>query len=218
MRPTPRPRAQPTTVTAAPDPYLAACGDTSRSTALAPAGRWSIADGSLAGFRVHERFLQIQTPNEAVARTAQVAGAMILTGAASSLTVSKACVAVSTTSLHSVDRVPFMDTRDRDGWFPDVLESRDYPVALFRTSDVTLPTETASGRKVTVPVSGQLTMHGVTRTVTLALEGTLNGDQVQLAGGFPIQLADYGMSFPENPVAEVEQTVTIEFQLFLDRA
>ena len=175
-----------------------------------------IGSGSEAGFRVHERFLDLELPHEAVARTDHVAGGMMVSNDGSRLQISHACVAVSTLSLHSVDSVPGVRTTDRDGIIPDVLHGLYNPVATFRTEHLPLPASAGEGQKQTVPVAGQFTISGVTKPVEVMVEGTIQGGQLQVVGSFPITLADYGMSPPENPIAAVDSKAVVEFRLFLD--
>src|SRR5262249_7222149 len=53
-------------------------------------GLWVIQPGSLAGYRAHEKFEQLTSPHEAVARTGQVGGWLLVEGSA----IVTGCVAV----------------------------------------------------------------------------------------------------------------------------
>lgn len=197
--------------------YKSACGSLQASSASAPAGTWLMATGSAAGFRVHERFLQVQLPNEAVGRTDHVAGGLTITGSTGALRITRACVAVSTLSLRSVDEVPGFTTSNRDGVIPGVLDGLDNPAAIFRAEDVALPTNATEGQRQTIHVSGNFSIHGVTKGVVASMEGIMQSGQLEVVGSFPITLEDYGMAPPENRMAAVDSTVTIEFHLYLDR-
>jgi hypothetical protein len=60
------------------------------------------------------------------------------------------------------------------------------------------------------------TAHGVTRAGTAFLVAIIQGQRAEAAGSFSVELHDYGMAPPENRVAAVDSTVTIELHVFLE--
>jgi len=201
--------------------YQAACHQPKSTPGVARAGTWLVAAGSEAGMRVHEKFIDLQLPNEAVARTQQVAGGFVLSGSGNSTRVDSACIAVGTLLLHSVDTVPEMpllDTSQRDPVIAVVLDAVDDPVATFRATGLGLPSDFDDGTTHRLSVPGEFTIHGVTRDVVAPLEGTMKRTHAELVGSFTLKLAEYGMEPPENPMAAVDPTVTIEIHIFLDRS
>jgi polyisoprenoid-binding protein YceI len=81
---------------------------------------------------------------------------------------------------------------------------------------VTLPAPAGDGLQQTVTLEGTFTIHGVSKPVSVTVEGMMLQGQLQIVGSFPIALADYGMAPPENPIASVDSKVMIEFRLFLE--
>ena len=49
---------------------------------------------------------------------------------------------------------------------------------------------------MTVPATGDLTLHGVTKSVTLDLTAQWNGSTITVKGNTPIVMADYQISPP----------------------
>lgn len=69
------------------------------------------------------------------------------------------------------------------------------------------------------PASGDLTIRGVTRTVTVDLGAQRRGDALVVVGSAPVRLADFGVTAPTAPiVASVEDAGAIEFQLYFRRS
>jgi polyisoprenoid-binding protein YceI len=173
-------------------------------------GTWKVtandAAGSFVGYRVHERFAQGLVDNEATGRTSDVTASMSVDGS----TVSDVSVTANLATLRS-DK-DFRDERlHRQG-----LETDTFPTATFVASGpVTLPDPPAKGRTVAVSVDGDLTLHGVTKQVSVPLKGRWDGRTIQVVGELPVRMSDYGMTAPTSPViAEVDDHGSLELQLF----
>jgi polyisoprenoid-binding protein YceI len=69
---------------------------------------------------------------------------------------------------------------------------------------------------VTVP--GQLTIHGVTRSVQVTVNLQVSGSKAQAAGSTSFSMTDFGVSPPQVPITAVQPQVTLEFQLKLVKA
>jgi hypothetical protein len=201
------------------DAYKSACQLNKPKASQPPAGLWITRSGSEAGFRLHEFFLGLQAPNEAVARTEQVAGGVVVARTAGVLTVTQACIGVSSLTVQSVDRVPAMDdTHGRDPIIVDILEGLDHPYAVFNAHDVTLPSNAMDGGRHRFDLPGELTIKGVTRPAIATLEAIAGDRNIEAVGTIPIVLSDFAMSLPENPMATIDPTATLEAHLFLERS
>jgi polyisoprenoid-binding protein YceI len=68
-------------------------------------------------------------------------------------------------------------------------------------------------------VTGNLTLHGVTRAVTVPVEGRWDGETVQVVGQIPIEFADYDITPPSvGGFVTVADKGAMELQLvFLKR-
>ena len=77
----------------------------------------------------------------------------------------------------------------------------------------------ADGQTISVTATGELTLHGVTKTVQVPIEARLSGDVVTVAGSIAIAFADYGIDPPSSfIVLSVEDHGTMEFQLHFRKA
>ncbi len=100
------------------------------------------------------------------------------------------------------------------------IETDTFPEASFTlTGEVDLGTAPGDGESFTTEASGDLTIHGATRSVTVPIEGQLVGDTVVVVGRLDIVFADYGIDKPRAAfVLSVEDQGEMEFQLFLARS
>lgn len=99
---------------------------------------------------------------------------------------------------------------------PDAGSSGDDPAGSTDTADGQW--SVAAGEEITTDASGNLTVHGETRPVTIPIEARWSGDVIDVAGSLEVALADFGMTPPERPFVSVSETGTMEFQLAFERA
>ena len=177
-------------------------------------GTWNLAAndslGSYAQYRIHEKFADGLVDNEATGRTPAVSGSMTIAGNS----VSDITVTADLSKLKS-------DKQFRDNVLASRgLETAKFPTATFTsTAAATLPSAPVTGKTLDVSVTGDLTLHGVKRSVTATLQGRWDGRQIQVIGGIEIQLADYAMTAPTTPiVASVDDHGTLELNLFFTKA
>ena len=68
-------------------------------------------------------------------------------------------------------------------------------------------------------VIGDLTLAGVTKSVTITLQGRWDCTQVQVVGSLPIAFSDYNITAPTAPaVASVDDNGEMELQLFFKKS
>jgi polyisoprenoid-binding protein YceI len=98
-----------------------------------------------------------------------------------------------------------------EGW----LNTAKYPSAEFTLTRIvspTQPTPLPDGKTVPVQAEGQLTLHGVTKTIPVAAELTwikgtqdtarrLPGDLLHIRATFAVELADYGITGQLGPMS-----------------
>jgi len=197
---------------AAPKPTIK---DTATSAGGSVEGAWQLsandANGSFVQYRVHEQFAAGLVDNEATGKSTDVTGTLTVKGT----TVSDVTVTANLAALKS-DR----DFRD-NALKTRGLETDKFPTAKFVASgSITLPSTPVKGKTIDVEVPGSLTLHGVTKTVTVPLQGRWDGKTVQVVvKALPINLTDYGMTPPTGgPVAEVDDHGDLEMQLFFTQA
>ncbi|HEX7277735.1 MAG TPA: YceI family protein [Acidimicrobiales bacterium] len=177
-------------------------------------GTWSVADGSEAGYRVREKLAALPAQSDAVGRTSDVTGSVTIRSSGGQLVADGITVEVDVSTLESnEDR---RDNRIRTSG----LESNQFPTATFTsTQPVTLPAGTEAGQAVTADVTGDLTLHGVTKMVTIPLDVRLTGGQGEVVGSLKFPFSDFGMSPPNiGGFVTVDPDATLEFKLLLARA
>jgi polyisoprenoid-binding protein YceI len=192
---------------------------TSSSTAATTglAGTWTVATGSLAGYRVQELFAGATSKHLAVARTSNVSGTLTVSGDSSGYQVSQMTLSADLTSLHSVDQVVGRNVTQRDGIVSRQLNVQQFPNATFTASSASVPGP-ITGSPVDVTAPGKLTIRGVPHDVTATAKAQVVGDRIEIAGTLTINMADYGVTPPQVPFTAVDSTVTIEFDVFLARS
>src|SRR2546430_10263504 len=179
----------------------------------AVAGTWTVASGSQAGYRVREQLASLPAPSDAVGRTTAVTGSFTLTQVASGDAVTAASFSVDVSTLTSDKAM-----RDRR-IHPPGLQSHRHPTATFQlSSPIVLPAGSAGSPTIHLSAIGALTIHGVTRTVTIPIDGRLSGSQIELVGSITFPFRDFGMTPPSiGGFVSVQDNATMEFQLVLTR-
>jgi polyisoprenoid-binding protein YceI len=187
----------------------------SASTTGTLGGSWTVAIGSIAGYRVKELFVGESSKHEAVARTSSVSGSLTVAGDANGYQVTAITITAVLTGLHSVDTVAGRDVSQRDGYVSRQMNLSQFPNATFTASSISVPGSTSGPVDVTLP--GKLTIHGVTKDVTATAKAQVSGNKVEVAGSVSIVMTDYGITPPSVPFTTVDPQVTIEFDVFLTR-
>jgi polyisoprenoid-binding protein YceI len=185
------------------DNVPATSATTAAASATVPAsfdGTWVAASGSQAGYRVKE--VLFGQSAEAVGRTSNVDGALTISGT----TVESAAISIDLASVAS-------DESRRDGQFRGrIMNVSQYPTATFTLkSPIDLGTLPADGATVTVPATGELTLHGTKKTVTVDVTAKRSGGTISVNGTIPVVFADYGIPNPSFGPASVEDHGEIEF-------
>lgn len=199
-----------------PDPESS--GDGPAGSTETADGRWSIVagDDTFAGFRITENFTG-GIDNTAVMHSPAVTGTLEVDGTA----IDDVTVEVELGALVSKDSVPpgVPGIENRVGQMRgDGLEIDAFPTASFElTEPIALAGEPTAGETITADATGDLTVHGETRSVTIPIEARWSGDVVDVAGSLEVALADYGMTPPERPFVSASDTGTLEFQLAYER-
>jgi polyisoprenoid-binding protein YceI len=182
------------------------------------AGTWTVDpsigsfddfSSSFVGYRVREELASIGA-TEAVGRTPDVTGTLTVDGTA----ITEAEFTADLTTLRS-------DEANRDRQLGrQALQTSQFPTATFvLTQPVDLGSVPAEGQAVDVTVTGDLTLHGVTRTVEIPLQARLEGGVVTVVGSLPIVFADYDIEKPSSfVVLSVEDNGVMEFQLHFTQA
>lgn len=171
-------------------------------------GSFSDFSSSFVGYRVNETFADNRA-NTAVGRTPAVSGSLVLAGTK----ITNVEIAADLTRLQS-------DDNRRDGRLRDqAIETSTFPQATFRLSaPIDLGAAPVDGATITATATGELTLHGVTRTVTVPIEARLSGDVVTVTGSITIPFSDYSIQRPTSfLVLSIEDHGVMELQLHFRR-
>jgi polyisoprenoid-binding protein YceI len=199
----------PTPVSLAPSGSGGSTGRTASAGDLD--GRWTIRQsGSFVGYRVREKLAFLSAPSDAVGRTSAVRGRLTVAG----LRVEAVDVSADLRRLQS------NEARRDARIHTQGLASDRFPTARFvLTTPVSFDAVPRQGATVKVEATGDFTLHGVTRRVTITLQARWNGDTMEVAGGFPVTFSDYGVTAPSfGGFVSVQDHGTVELHLVFARA
>jgi polyisoprenoid-binding protein YceI len=177
------------------------------------AGTWAVADGSIAGYRVREKLAQLPAPSDAVGRTGAITGQVTIDDEDGAYSAGNANFTVDVSQLKS-------DQDKRDNRIRSIgLETDKFPQATFAVAGpISIPADAVNGKTVTVPVEGDLTLHGQTKKVSIPLQVRRDGAQIRLVANYQFGWADFGMEAPSvPPFVSVTGNPTLEFDLHLSK-
>ena len=203
--------------TASESPGASATPAPSGGTATAGelAGDWSVSNGTVVGYRVREKLASLPAQSDAVGRTSSVTGSATFEASGDAVTVAAASFEADLTTLAS-------DDGRRDNRIREIgLQSSQFPTATFElTSPLEVPAEALTGATVDVTLVGDLTIHGVTKSVSIPAQAQLTADgMVSVLGSLTFPFSDYGMTPPSiGGFVTVEDNATLEFVLVLAKA
>lgn len=182
----------------------------SASTASGLAGAWQIAAGgqSFVGYRVQEQLANVGAAT-AVGRTTAVTGTLAFDGTK----ITDVMIEADLSRLQS-------DRSQRDNALrQQALETGRFPNARFKlTQQIQLSSTPEPDRPIEATAVGELTLHGVTKSISIALKGQLTNGQVVVVGSLDIVFADYNIAQPRAvTVLSVENHGLLELQLIFSR-
>ncbi len=171
-------------------------------------GTWQLSGNSVAGYRVVEDFAGGLSDFEAVGRTSEIEGSLTISGTQ----VTDANFSVDVASIES-------DDSRRDGQFKGRIMSADqFPSADFvLTSPIELGSVPAEGETITADATGELTLRGVTNTVTFPLTARWIDGEIETLGSIDVLFTDYGIDNPSTQVISVRDEGLVEFSLIFIR-
>jgi len=153
--------------------------------AYSVAGTWKAGSGSQVGYRVQEvLFGQAHT---AVGRSSSVTGQMMITGK----TVTAAGFTVKMITIHT-------NSSQRDAQFDGrIMDVAAYPTGSFTlTKPIDLAPLPARGAVTTYTATGNLKLHGQTRSVTFPLKAERTASGIEVAGSIPVLFSKWDIPNP----------------------
>lgn len=180
----------------------------------AVAGNWTIAGRSQAGYRVRERLANLPAESDAIGRTSDVDGSITLATSGSTTTLTGGTITVDTTSIASDKQM--RDNRMRT----EGLQTDSFPTASFKvTSPVEIPAAALAGTPSDITLTGDLTLHGVTKSVQIPAKAQLVDGTVQVAGSVSFPLADFSIVAPNigGFIVSIADQGTLEFVVVFEK-
>ena len=171
-------------------------------------GTWNVAADSVAGYRVREQLANLPAESDAVGRTDKVTGSITLTSSGAGASLTGGDLTVDTTSISS-DK-PQRDNRLRN----EGLQTDTFPTATFKlTAPVDIPAAALAGTASDVTLTGDLTLHGVTKSVSIPAKAQLVNGVISVAGSLAFPLSDYSMTAPSlgGFIVSIADNGTLEF-------
>ncbi len=173
-------------------------------------GTWTVAENpeTFVGYRINEVFTGGRD-FEAVGRTAGVTGTFVGSGTV----VESVEISADLTGLES-------DSTSRDGQVRRVLGTSENPTGTFvLTSPIDLGSIPAEGETVRVDATGDLTVNGVTQSVTFPLDAAIQSGLIVVVGQIEILLSQFDVETPSAPiVASVEDNARVEVSLLFEQS
>ena len=171
------------------------------------AGTWKVVPGSgkeatVAGYRVLEKFAAGVAKTTATGRTSGVTGTVTVAG--SKVTAAKFTVDMTTLTSDKSQRNNQIRNRG--------IETNKFPTSTFTlTAPLQLPSVT-EGKAFKLTGVGDLTLHGVTKKVSLPLAAEKSGSSFFVQGSLPIAMADYSIDPPNiGGFVSVDKNGSLEF-------
>jgi len=202
--------ADPVASAAAPDSTIAADPSVATTGPSAPAradGSYATTSESQVGYRVVEVLFGQDT--EAVGRTNSVTGSITIAGTQ----VTAGQFSVDMDTLKS-------DESRRDNVFRgEVMETSKFPTATFvLTEPIELGSIPADGQQITATATGDLTLHGVTKSVTFDVAAKKTGTSIGVQGSTDVKFADYGIENPSRSGITTQDHGLLEFLLVFEKS
>ena len=174
-------------------------------------GEWHVAQGTAynhtsAGFTIDE--ILPADKRTTSGSTKHVTGQAIIKDG----TVEKAHIAVDMASLTTDKKVRDQNMKTK------LFEVTKYPESTFTlTEPADVSAVPDDGSVVTVPLTGDLTIHGQTKSVSQDFQVVRDGDTIILGGDIPINRLDFGIETPEMIAARISETGEINVRVTFEK-
>ena len=200
-------------------PTTTATGETASTTSAsassseeAGARLTVVPEGSEARYRVQERLVGRDLPNDAVGTTSDITG-QIVVDPSGRVVPEQSRITVNMASLQS-------DSERRDNYIrQNTLETDRFPSAEFIAGEAPgLPFPLPTSGEERFQLVGDLTVHGVTRPATWEVTAQFGEEEVTAVASTQVSMTDFGMTPPRvGPVLSVGDEAVLELDARLRR-
>lgn len=170
-------------------------------------------EGNAARYRVREQLVGLQFPNDAVGETEAIEGVLVLE-ADGSVVREESRFEVDLTTLKS-------DRSRRDGYVRrNTLKTEEFPKAVFIPTAIHgLPTPLPTEGDLVLRMEGELTLKGVTRTVTWDVTLRADGGEFTGRAATIFDFKTFELEIPRvRSVLSVVDEIRLEYDLRLVRS
>lgn len=183
-------------------------GVTATTGEIEISGGWKLIAESQVGYRIKER-IALKT-FETVGRSSEVTGSL------------KILDSEITQTTFEVDMKTFQsDSGGRDAQFNGrIMDTEKYPTANFvLTEPITLVEKPINGLTIKNAATGNLTIRGTTKEVTIPLSSTLQNSVITVIGQIQIQFDEWKIPNPSVPLVFIytEPNCILEFSLKFEK-
>lgn len=195
------------------DPSTGATADPPSDGSIA--GEWTVGAGSVAGYRVREQLANLPAESDAVGRTEDVTGSITVEGDGGAAQLTAGTLTVDTTTIQSDEG------RRDDRLRNEGLQTDQFPTATFTVRQpVEVPAAALAGTPTDVTLVGDLTLHGVTKSVEIPAQAQLTDGRIQVAGSLTFPLSDFDISPPNvgGFILSIADEGALEFLVSFEKA
>jgi len=171
-----------------------------------------VPENSEARFRVREQLAGANLPNDAIGRTKDFTGTLVIKPDGS-IVSSDSQFVVNMGTL--VSDQPMRDNYLRG----NVLQANQYPKAVFVPKQASgLPSPLPQSGSVTFKLTGDLTVRNVTQPVTWDVTAQVQGNQVAAQAATALKFEDFSLTQPHVArVLSIEDNIKLELDVTLQR-
>jgi polyisoprenoid-binding protein YceI len=95
------------------------------------------------------------------------------------------------------------------------LDTKEHPTATFKSVSVAAPEAIGPNQPADIKVTGDFTLHGVTKRMTIPVRVVLIPDgRVHATSTFTVHMPDFGISVPKNILVTVDDNVPVRLDLW----
>ncbi len=164
-----------------------------------------VPGGSEARYRVREQLARLSFPSDAVGTTRAISGQVVV-NPDGTIVSEESKIVVDLTTLRS-------DESRRDNYIQNnTLQTSRFPTAEFVPKEIRgLPSPLPDSGEGQFQLSGDLTLHGVTRPVTWEVTARLDGQTLTGSATTSFTFADFNLTVPQVfVVLSVDETIRLE--------
>src|SRR5712691_3054034 len=173
------------------------------SAVLADSRTYQIAPGSKNVVEFHAE----DTYDSFDGRTNKVTGA--ITADPSHPSAATVEVSVDMASLDTANSLRNREMREL------YLDTKEHPTAKFKSVSVIAPDAIGPNQPADIKVTGDFTLHGVSRRMTIPVRVVLIPDgRVHATSTFTVHMPDFGISVPKNILVTVDDNVPVRLDLW----